>query len=185
MSAREEQVTALETALCAQNDRIAEEATVAQQLRLEAEKERCRACALDSALASSQLDSMLLRAQLEGETTRHKATLALLENVRADMRNMRRDHAPVPCTSVALSTSSLCCQKELDLEQQVSASLRNAHLLLAQVPLPTLRSLKGVSVCKNFWYVICEFHRHQIQIRQVLVFKKPLKSALGNIIFNI
>jgi hypothetical protein len=135
VSAREEQVTALETALNAQHNRIAEEATAAQQLRLEAEKERCRACALDSALASAQLDAMLLRAQLEGETTRHKATMATLENLRSDMRDMRREHAaPVPCASVALSTSSLCCQKELDLEQQVSASLRNAHLLLTQVP---------------------------------------------------
>lgn len=134
MCVREEQVTALESALGAQHNRIAEEANIGQQMRLEAEKERCRACALDSALASAQLDSMLMRAQLEGETTRHKATLATLENLRADMRNMRRDHAPVQCASVALSTSSLCCQKELDLEQQVSASLRNAHLLLAQVP---------------------------------------------------
>lgn len=132
MCAREEQVTALETALSAQLNRIAEEATIAQQLRLEVEKERCRACALDSSLASAQLDSMVLRAQLEGETTRHKATLATLENLRSEMRDMRRD--PVPCASVALSTSSLCCQKELEMEQQVSASLRNATLLLAQVP---------------------------------------------------
>jgi hypothetical protein len=157
--AREEQVIALETALNAQHNRIAEEATAGQQLRLEAEKERCRACALDSALASAQLDSMLLRAQLEGETTRHKATLATLEILRSDMRDMRREHAPVPCASVALSTSSLCCQKELDLEQQVSASLRNAHLLLTQVP-PSLPAyliiLKIVLhlLITTFWYLL-------------------------------
>jgi hypothetical protein len=119
VTSSEERCSELRLTLEAERNRLAEEAAGAAQSRLEADKERCRASALDSALAAERLQMYMLRANLEGEAARHRATRAALDGLRAP--NRPPSPPPVP------------------QEMQVSAALRHAHLLLSQVPLPNLK----------------------------------------------